>query len=71
NLENNAFVVATADTWQARGEARLLAPGAYPDRLSLALTPAAAWSEVVEIRPTRLQLRALTGKGQGETIDLW
>ena len=71
NLENNALVVATADTWQARGVARLLPPGGHPDRLALARTPAAAWCEVVEIRPTRLHLRALNGQGQGETIDLW
>ena len=69
NLENNTLVVATADTWQVRGEARLLPPGMHPDRLALARTPAAAWCEVVEIRPARLQLRP--ANGQGETIDLW
>ena len=71
NLENHTLVVATADAWQVRGEARLLAPGAYPERLAIARTPAAAWSEIVEIRPTRLQLRPADGRGQGETIDIW
>ena len=69
NLENNALVVATADSWQARGTARLLRPGEYPDRLALARTPEAAWCQVVEIRPTRLRLRH--PQGHGETIDLW
>lgn len=71
NLESSTHVVATADTWQVRGVAHLLPPGAYPDRLALHMTPAAAWCDVVEIRPTRLQLRPLIGQGQGETIDIW
>ncbi|MCL4370009.1 MAG: hypothetical protein M1380_03775 [Chloroflexi bacterium] len=71
NLESNALVVATANTWQVRGVARLLRPGEYPGRLALARTPEAAWCQVVEIRPTRLQLRPPHGQGQGETIDLW
>ena len=71
NLESNTLVVATADTWQARGVARLLTPGEYPDRLAIASTPAAVWCEVVEIRPTRLRLRPPGGQGEGETIDIW
>ena len=71
NLESNTAVVATADTWQARGVAALLPPGRYPERLAIARTPEAAWCEVVEIRPTRLQLRPTNGTGQGETIDIW
>ncbi len=69
NLESNPLVVVTAETWQLRGVARLLRPGEEPDRLALARTPEAAWCQVVEIRPTRLQLRP--PQGQGETIDLW
>ncbi len=70
NLESNALVVATADTWQARGVARLLTAREYPDRLAIAGTPEAEWCEVVEIRPTRLQLRPVDGQSQGETIDI-
>jgi hypothetical protein len=70
NLENNAQVVASADGWQVRGLARVLAPGAYPDQLAIARMPAAVWSEVVEIKPSRLQLRPTPGHGQGETIDI-
>ena len=68
NLESNALIVATADTWQMRGVARLLRPGEHPDGLALARTPEAAWCQLVEIRPTRLQLRPRQGKD--ETIDL-
>jgi hypothetical protein len=73
NLESGAPVVATADSWQARGPARLLRPVEYPSQLALARTPEAVWSEVVEIRPTQLQLRhpRRNGRVQGETIDLW
>lgn len=70
NLESDTRVVATADSWQVRGVASRVPPGACPDQLALAGAPAAAWCEVVEIRPTRLHLRALVGQGQGETIDL-
>jgi hypothetical protein len=73
NLESDALVVATSDTWQARGPARLLRPVEYPGGLSLARTTEAAWCEVVEIRPTQLQLRPSRTNGcvLGETIDLW
>ncbi|MDP2949087.1 MAG: hypothetical protein Q8P22_06075 [Chloroflexota bacterium] len=70
NLESRTLVVVTADTWQARGMARLLTPHEYPDRLDIARTPEASWSEMVEIRPTRLQLRPPHGQAQGETIDI-
>lgn len=71
NLENNTLVVATAETWQVRGVARLLSPGEPPDQLAIARRPEAAWCQVAEIRPTRLQLRPPRGQGQGETIDIW
>jgi hypothetical protein len=71
NLENNTLVVAIAEGWQLRGEARLLRPREYPSDLALPKAPEAALCEVVEIRPTRLQLRRLQGQAQGETFDLW
>ena len=70
NLEHNTLVVATADTWQARGMVRLLAPGGHPGQLALARRPEAAWCQVAEIRPTRLQLLPAPGQGQRETIDI-
>ncbi len=70
NLESRALVVVTADTWQARGTARLLAAHEYPEGLAITGTSAASWSEMVEIRPTRLQLRPRPGQAQGETIDI-
>lgn len=71
NLEGGTLVVATADTWQVRGAARLLPRGDYPDRLAIASTPEAAWCEMAEVRPTRLTLRRPGVQGQGETIDIW
>jgi hypothetical protein len=69
NLENHTDVVVTAATWQARGEARLLAPGSHPGQLALASRPEAAWCQIAEIRPTRLQLSPTDGQASGETID--
>ena len=71
NLESDSVVVATADTWQMRGVARLLKSHEYPDQLTIASAPEAELSEVVEIRPTRLQLRPVGGQAQGETIGIW
>ena len=70
NLESRTLVVATADTWQARGTARLLTSHEYPEGLAIAGTPEASWSEMVEINPTRLQLKPPRGQAQGETIDI-
>ena len=71
NLESNKLVVATAETWQARGLTHLLRPGQCPEQLAIARTPEAAWCEVAEIRPTWLQLRPANGQGQAETIDIF
>jgi len=71
NLESNRPVVATAETWQARGMTRLLRPGQCPEELAIARTPEAVWCQVAEFRPTRLQLRLADSQGQGETIDIW
>ena len=68
NLESSPLVVGTAETWQVRGAARLLPPGEYPDGLAIARTPEADWCQLVEIRPSRLQLRPR--QGHGETIDI-
>jgi hypothetical protein len=70
NLESDGhMVVATSDTWQLRGVAHVLSRGEYPSELSISRLPEAAWSELAEIRPTKLQLRPLVG--QGATIDVW
>jgi hypothetical protein len=69
NLESNTLVVATADTWQMRGVARILRQGERPDGLALASTPESEWCQLVEIRPTQMQLRP--PHRRAETIDLW
>jgi len=70
NLENSTLVVATADTWQARGAARLLSRAVYPEQLEIARRPEAAWCELAEIRLTRLQLRPSDDVGPVETLDI-
>jgi hypothetical protein len=71
NLENSTLVVATTDAWQARGSAHLLSRAKYPELLEIARLPEAAWSELVEIIISRLQLRLPVGHGYAETIDLF
>jgi hypothetical protein len=71
NLESNSLVVATAESWQARGMTQLLRPVQYPKELAITRTPEAAWCEVAEIRPTQLRLSPAPGQSQGETIDLF
>ncbi len=71
NLENRTLVVVTADTWQARGSGRLLSRAEYPEQLAITRTPDAAWCELVEICPTRLQLRPPSGQGPSETVDIF
>jgi hypothetical protein len=71
NLETNEAVVATAETWQVRGMARLLRPGQHPKELAITRTPQAAWCDVAEIRPTQLRLSRAPGQLQDETIDIF
>ncbi len=68
NLEESPLVVATADSWQLRGPARLLPPGAGPAELAMTRTPEAVWCQVAEIRPSHLQLHPAAGVR--ETIDI-
>jgi hypothetical protein len=68
NLEHNPEVVVTTETWQVRGAARI-APDC-PGELTLLQQPDAAWSEVVMVRPTRLQIEWPGGSGHAETIDI-
>jgi hypothetical protein len=70
NLESTTLVVATADDWQARGTAYLLPRAKYPEQLKLIRLPEAAWSELIEIQLTRLQLRSLDGRSPVETLDI-
>jgi len=68
NLEQDAEVVVTTDTWQVRGVA-YIAPDC-PAGLALLQQPDAAWCEVVMVRPTRLQIEWPGGAGHAETIDI-
>jgi hypothetical protein len=70
NLEGDASVVVTTEAWQLRGLAHVVPPGEYPAGLALLNAPDARWSEVVEICPTRFDVRQRRGWGYSETIDL-
>jgi hypothetical protein len=68
NLEHNPNVVVTTDTWQLRGTAQVVEE--RPPGLSLLQRPDAGWCELVEIQPTRLQIKRSEGGGYAETFDI-
>jgi hypothetical protein len=68
NLEHNPNVVATAETWQLRGTARVAEQ--RPAGLALLQEPDASWCELVEIQPARLQIGRSEGGGYAETFDI-
>ena len=70
NLEEKPSVVVVNDEWNLAGQARILSPDEYPPCLNLAHSPDISWSRVVEIRPTRLNIRAPGQAASSETIDI-
>lgn len=70
NLEDDLGVVVMADTWQLRGQARVLPAAERPDDLALMGVPDARWSELIQVRPTRVELGRRSSWGYSETIDL-
>jgi hypothetical protein len=68
NLEHSPGVVATTETWQLRGTARVAEE--RPVGLALLQRPDAGWCELIEIRPTRLQIKRSGGAGYAETFDI-
>jgi hypothetical protein len=69
NLESNAEIVVSTEAWQVTGFARILNSGDGWETLSLRAAPEAAWSDLIEIRPTRAQLFGLPGRNGPQTID--
>jgi hypothetical protein len=70
NLEHEPAVVVTTAAWQVTGRARIL-DGADRWRATMLLqAPEAPWSEVIEVRPTRVAIAHQVGYGAAETIDL-
>lgn len=68
NLESEANVVVIDDVWNLKGRARVVPPDEWPPALRQHADR--AWSEAVEITPTRLTLlRSDTGSPL-ETIDV-
>lgn len=71
NLEHDPAVAVTADGWQMRGRARVLARSEHcPAAVALLKAPDAPWSVVVEVQPTRVAIARRRGWGAAETIDL-
>ncbi len=65
NLEHRPGIVATTDTWDLQGNARVL----DWEEIPTGITPSATRGVVVAIQPTRLTLHSPTGLGNIETID--
>ena len=65
NLENRPAIVATTDTWDLQGNARVLNREEIPVGIALPETGSA----IIAIQPTRLTIHSLTGLGNIETID--
>lgn len=68
NLETNPNVVLLAERWEMRGNARVVPSTERAAVSALADAPEAPWSELVEVTPTRMQIR-LEGETP-ETIDI-
>jgi hypothetical protein len=73
NIENRPEVIATTSEWQLFGAASVVPPEpstGEPAVFSLSKQPEWDWCEVVEIRPTRLQVHPLDPDLPRETIDI-
>ncbi len=68
NLEADDEAVVTTAGWQARGKARRLLE--HPAELGFETAAEARWCEIVEMRPSRVQMERARGWGAVETIDL-
>lgn len=71
NIEQQPEVLATTTGWQLRGRAHILPLAEVPNELALAHGALAEWNELVELRPTQLNILPATGQGAGATIDIW
>lgn len=68
NLEHDPAVVVATTGWQVSGRARMASAAECPP--ALLGNPAAAWSQVVVVQPTRVSIAQPEGWGATETIDL-
>ena len=69
NIEENSQCVVVSEEWELRGSARRTdSPGV--SQIALAQTPNAKWCALIEIHPTRLQIKQKDGVGYAATIDI-
>jgi hypothetical protein len=70
NLEHDPAVVVTTAEWHVSGRARVVTEAECAAAPQLLKAPAAPWSVVVEVQPTRVSIAQREGWGAAETIDL-
>jgi len=68
NVERDGAVVVTTVHWHMQGRACVVAKAACPEQLLS--HPAAAWSAVVAVQPTKVSIAQREGWGAAETIDV-
>jgi hypothetical protein len=68
NLESQAEVVVIDGHWQLKGQAKRIAPAAWPP--GLRQQPEGGWSEAVAVTPTQLTLLRPDTQSPFETIDM-
>jgi hypothetical protein len=70
NIESQPEVAAANENWNLKGLARVLSRIDYPAGLALTHCPAANWSEVIQIHPSRLNILRPESESPAETIDI-
>ena len=70
NLEHVSTVSVLTVKWELKGEAQVVFPDTTERQLDLLQKPEAAWSVLLRMTPSRLQIRRDTGWGNLETIDM-
>jgi hypothetical protein len=68
NIESQPDVAVVNESWNLKGQARLVARALCPP--GLGQQPEAEWSEVVQVRPDRLTLLCRETGSPVETIDV-
>ena len=70
NLEQDPNVTLLTPGWELKGAARLISPTPPDLDLDLLREPAAAWSALLQVTPSRIQVRRPHGWGYLETLEL-
>ena len=70
NLEHDPCVTLLTPSWELKGQARLISSTPPDLDLDLLREPAAAWSALLQVTPSRIQVRRSQGWGYLETLEL-